>query len=213
MKRTQHGFSLIELIVTVGVIAILAMVATPAAMKGMESARRSACVSNLRLLHGGIMTYAADNGGTLPMAYENATQRGWDYFLGAGEYVSVTKAGGKNLSKAYGCPSQRRAVNNPAATTYGMNGTLSGGSTAAKLAGVVQPAGTMLMADGTLNSDQKTYNVAFWQSVNKPQAAHGGCANILYVDGHVAQAKPADIALSSWPAGSPQWVFWTGRMN
>ncbi len=213
MKHIQHGFSLVELTVAVGIIAILAIVATPAAMKGMESTRRSACASNLRLLHGGIMTYAADNGGALPPAYENSTQRAWDYFLGAGGYVTVTKVNGKNLSKAYGCPSQRKAVNNPGATTYGMNGTLSGGSTAAKLAGIVQPTETMLMADGTLNSDQKTYNVAFWQSVNKPAAAHDGCANVLYVDGHVAQMKPADIVLSSWPAGSPQWMFWTGRAN
>ena len=48
MKHTQKAFTLIELLVVIAIIAILAAILFPVFAQARESARRSACLSNVR---------------------------------------------------------------------------------------------------------------------------------------------------------------------
>ncbi|MBI4028072.1 MAG: type II secretion system protein [Verrucomicrobia bacterium] len=63
---TRHSFTLIELLVVVAIISILAALLMPALKNARESARRTACLSNVRQLIMGVHLYAGENDGSIP---------------------------------------------------------------------------------------------------------------------------------------------------
>jgi prepilin-type N-terminal cleavage/methylation domain-containing protein/prepilin-type processing-associated H-X9-DG protein len=64
MRRTRpSGFTLVELLVVIGVIAVLIAILLPALSKARASARRAMCLSNLRTLGQCYYVYANDNKG------------------------------------------------------------------------------------------------------------------------------------------------------
>ena len=67
-RPTRGGFSLIEMLVVIAIIAVLAAIAFPVFGRMRSSAQAATCTSNLRTLHQASMNYAADNGGLFPMA-------------------------------------------------------------------------------------------------------------------------------------------------
>ncbi|MBP7560613.1 MAG: prepilin-type N-terminal cleavage/methylation domain-containing protein [Armatimonadetes bacterium] len=60
MTRHQRGFTLIELLVVIAIIAILAAILFPVFAKAREKARQTSCLSNIRQLSTGILSYAQD---------------------------------------------------------------------------------------------------------------------------------------------------------
>jgi len=62
----SSGFTLVELLVTIAVIAILASLGLPALARGIEASHRSKCANNLRQIHVTLGFYAADNNNRLP---------------------------------------------------------------------------------------------------------------------------------------------------
>lgn len=63
-----RGFSLIELLVVIGIIAVLIAILLPTLGKARESAKRVACLSNVRQLATAVTAYLADNRQYLPEA-------------------------------------------------------------------------------------------------------------------------------------------------
>ncbi|MEW6188689.1 MAG: type II secretion system protein [Actinomycetota bacterium] len=59
MIRKERGFTLIELMVVVLIIAILVAIAVPVFNVARESAQRRTCQANLRTIDGAITTYKA----------------------------------------------------------------------------------------------------------------------------------------------------------
>ena len=59
--RGDHGFTLVELLVVIALIAILAALLLPALAKAKASAQSAACKSNLRQLGMALNMYAQDN--------------------------------------------------------------------------------------------------------------------------------------------------------
>lgn len=64
--RKRAGFTLVELLVTIAIIAILVAVAFPAFNLAMQHARCAGCASHMRSLGMGFMAYTADNEGQFP---------------------------------------------------------------------------------------------------------------------------------------------------
>ena len=74
MKRGRvAGFTLVELLVVVGIIAVLVAILLPVMGKARESARRTACLSNLRQVHAIFHIYAMENRDLVPIGYRRKT--------------------------------------------------------------------------------------------------------------------------------------------
>lgn len=59
--RDRRAFSLMELLVTVAIVAVVMAIAIPVVHKLQDSSKSIACLSNLRAYGSGLLAYAADN--------------------------------------------------------------------------------------------------------------------------------------------------------
>jgi prepilin-type N-terminal cleavage/methylation domain-containing protein len=66
MKKRKKGFTLIELMIVIAIIAILAAVLVPNFMRAREASRLTACKSNLKNISTAVETYSNDNDGVYP---------------------------------------------------------------------------------------------------------------------------------------------------
>src|SRR5688572_11505105 len=67
--RSHTGFTLVELLVVIGIIAILIGILLPTVARARESARRASCLSNLRQVGMAMRFYALDNRDQVPLGY------------------------------------------------------------------------------------------------------------------------------------------------
>ncbi len=65
--RKQRGFTLVELLVVIGIIAVLIAILLPALSQAREAAKRTACLSNVRQLAAFAIMYANQNKGVFPV--------------------------------------------------------------------------------------------------------------------------------------------------
>ena len=71
----KHGFTLVELLVVIGIIAVLISILLPALSKAREAARTVQCASNLRQLVIGVNQYANEYRGIVPLGFQGGSAR------------------------------------------------------------------------------------------------------------------------------------------
>ena len=119
-KSARPAFTLVELLVVIGIIALLISILLPALSKARESANTVKCLANIRSLAQAAITYASANKGCiLPAQYETKLgtdqqnldgDSAWPNLLVDGGYIQAPDSTGKTSSKtgtAFYCPSAR----------------------------------------------------------------------------------------------------------
>jgi prepilin-type processing-associated H-X9-DG protein/prepilin-type N-terminal cleavage/methylation domain-containing protein len=162
----RPGFTLIGLLVVIGIIAILAAILFPVFAQAREKARSSSCLSNLKQLGLGCMMYAQDYDETLPIgginnsALPNPNVTRW--FKDVAPYI-------KNII-IRNCPSHPFQLNDSSIASdfrscYGINYSLArfhtlpstGVPRTVPLANIKAPAGLVLLSDvAQLDADRST---------------------------------------------------------
>jgi len=202
MKRS--GFTLIELLVVIAIIAILAAILFPVFAKAREKARQSSCLSNVKQMMLGVLTYAQDYDERLPFQWQNIVNPthivigqtvATNYYTWAERIMPYVKN-----DQIFQCPSKTFATISHSAypTAYHFTACTGGISPSGASMGTInQPANTILLFDGIGNMDS-----GGWTSTNlanllsgTPDAVatalncttarrHNDGANMAYVDGH-----------------------------
>ena len=134
MKRTRSAFTLVELLVVIGIIALLISILMPALARARDQAQRAKCMANLRSLTNAWLMYANDNKGRLVRAENypsSPTDPGgwvWD-----GPSLDAIRNGTLyrylNLLEVYRCPAdfvQEPATGMLRARSYSINGYCNG---------------------------------------------------------------------------------------
>ena len=67
--RSPHGFTLVELLVVIGIIALLVSILLPTLGKAREAAKRTQCLSNLRTISQMLVMYSISYKDMVPLGY------------------------------------------------------------------------------------------------------------------------------------------------
>lgn len=211
--RTRKGFTLVELLVVIVIIAVLASLSFFGFSKVRSKARGATCASNLRQIGTAMLAYAGDNSGQLPPLEDrtapNDNLKGiWPGLIADGGYLPrVTNSLGQPSVGAgvWACPdctnprgngSVERAFNGYGAaegSILKVKRLSSPGSGSLRLAKINRPENTWLVGDAVKTaSDLKSGWYAVWSNPSawgghSPGPRHGGKVNVCMVDGAVRQ--------------------------
>src|SRR5947209_7748829 len=86
VRRIQTGFTLVEIMIVVAIIALLAAIAIPNFVKARAASQRSACIANLKQIEGAKATWA------LEAKKVNSDSPNDSDLFGATQYVRVKPA-------------------------------------------------------------------------------------------------------------------------
>src|SRR4051812_39735492 len=88
------GFTLVELLVVIGIIGVLLSIVLPAIGKARAAGQQSACLSNVRQIAHGVQMYLAESKGILPPFKPNYGSTGVERFADEGVYDQFPNAFG-----------------------------------------------------------------------------------------------------------------------
>lgn len=142
----HHGFTLVELLVVIGIILILVSILVPAARKSVEAGHQVACLNHLRQIAQATQMYCADNDGAYPSAAgtDEVQKSDWIYWrnvTGTPPYNDVQKSAlarylGGSIPAVFRCPSDNCDVRppnqwspEPYLYSYSMNGWIGASPT------------------------------------------------------------------------------------
>jgi len=214
------GFTLVEVMVVVGIIGLLALLLFPTFNKARESALRAKCASNLKQLGAAVFMYTADHDGNIYVPYPVSTVqfcgkqgsgaginnpiRFLNPYLGGPFQANTTDVLVARCPADKGMPGGNNSQYNASGTSYMFNyvspvvskPTLSTlGQTNYKLINVAQHSKTLMILDQAAfnyynGGDRKQH----WHSKNDVRV------NACFVDGHVEFILiPAPGSIPTYP--------------
>ena len=150
-RRRRAAFTLVELLVVIGIIALLISILLPSLGKARERAKTIKCLSNLKQIGTAVMTYAAESKGVLLPC--GTPRDGWwhniliDYrYLSAKQYADADVGALPDTSSVFYCPNGNTDMFPPALAN---NTTVPASRTDERnaMAYRVRSPGTQLSAD------------------------------------------------------------------
>src|SRR6059058_675293 len=76
--RNRRGFTLVELLVVIGIIALLISILLPALNKARKAANTVKCMANLRSIGQGLQLYASQNKNYIPGSPNTSARHLWE---------------------------------------------------------------------------------------------------------------------------------------
>lgn len=186
------AFTLIELLITIAIIAILAALLLPFAMRSVEAARATACIGNLKQLGTAASLYSADKNLLLPAPYDSVTKQYWSDML-------EPYMGGNSKSDVFGCPSLPQDGGLGGGNAYGMPRVEDGAQglkTYSPSLRLDNLSRQVLLADSLfLSGDNKSQSYRFGTGNGNRlmHFRHNDKANVLLMDMHVEQIRPEQL--------------------
>jgi prepilin-type N-terminal cleavage/methylation domain-containing protein/prepilin-type processing-associated H-X9-DG protein len=89
--HTQSGFTIVELLVVIGIIVLLLAILLPALSKARRAAQTSACLANLRTIGQAMVMYTSENRGWLPGSGWTSGAQFWDFSTMPPKYKSISE--------------------------------------------------------------------------------------------------------------------------
>jgi prepilin-type N-terminal cleavage/methylation domain-containing protein/prepilin-type processing-associated H-X9-DG protein len=190
--KNRRGFTLIEMLVVIAIIALLAAILVPAVTNSISKAKNIQCMSNMRGLGQAMLQYALQNNQVLPMASDNSQPSGqwaWSYrLLDAGifpDYGSVGELLRKN--EIFRCPSDKGPGEDK--PSFAMNSYISSGTGSFAdyryMSTIPNPSQTILFAEVWGRQNNAGYTKVDPNSGFAAFERHKGKANYTFLDGHV----------------------------
>jgi prepilin-type processing-associated H-X9-DG protein/prepilin-type N-terminal cleavage/methylation domain-containing protein len=213
LGRSGSGFTLVELLVVIGIIALLVSILLPALGRSREQAKRVVCLSNMRQMVIAANTYAGDSNGSYPIAYywavdgNTAYSYAWDLttIKRPGEPNQVIAGllwGSTGTIKIQQCPSFEGKANwliDPYTgynynTSYIGHGQFEAIVAPAGIAKIARPGQTVIFGDGQYSAGANKFMRAPWPNPGDTTFAgrwagtqgfrHLGKTNAAFCDGH-----------------------------
>ena len=236
-RRDFTGFTLVELMVVVGVVMVLAGLTLTALAGARKAAQSAACLSNLRQLAAATTDYAARNDMSYPPAQwsdpsDPGLLRGWDYTKRAGNVIGAGLLWpGRESPAVQQCPAfdgRAQSVGDPFTgynynTSYIGRGTGEKNPTPARVTAVKHPAETLLFGDGQWSLGANKYMRSPKRSPSEEPAAyadgsttraagtqgfrHRDSTNAVFCDGH------AESLTQRFTAGNTHVAAGTGFVS
>ncbi len=200
--RRPRGFTLVELLIVIAIVAVLASLLLPALSKAGESARTTICRNNFRQLMLAVTTYSMDYNGGLPRFHKWLYTKPGDLTSGALYPYLKTKP-------VYLCPSDALQLNQKlvtsaraAADQAAQNGTAPPRGSAAlrrdfsyagncglchvsNLSAFIDPSRTLLYLEANLPPNEYTGVISPAVGASSLAARHRKRGNVMFGDLHI----------------------------